>query len=803
MTFPTFEGGIPEMPVEMPQEAAAPDGGSTPVRMHSPELQTIRLLADTIFTFIKAPQFQHKRLQVPAQRMQHHAVVSQLMGKFNPSHVQLAVLSQQNQPPLKVEKPAVVSPPKESGNQRDETTAKAGGKELVSIEVFAGEKSQSSRQQNSSGQQGGNKPSAENKPSPSSASGETGASPEAKSEAPAGESTEQPIPQPFSPGEKSVPTTDKKPSEAPPAATAPEPKAIETPPFLAPMTEKAAELPVPLPIAKVDKNVAPVQSSVANPSASDKNAERPVAPVANNASELPVETLSPRQEPVVADSPANLTDQGSAKLPSEAPKVEGKEAGEAKDAGTRSRIAEKTMDSEAGQPQQPLSPSKTEPSNPGQVAANKMAAKEASEKIAPPSTEREPEKKDSTESSVKPVHQKKEPDPIDLNKDKPAVEEALKHKQKEILHPPIAMDPHIARRLPEDAGQSTQLKVFQVMDRNANVQIPPWLAQLLPDLNKAEAAQVKGGGGKSGAVIQNPYKLSDMLFILLCAHLAGAKSLLEVIRFMEVREKWLAVALGLRHGLPPRQLFFWFLVAIDAHQFDHTVRRWLSEIRGRQEKQALLLEVMLTQTPLGFIIGQQRHPDVKWDRRRPVEFVNGFLLENCTVMARSERPYGALLSRIDQRGGKYIAEVEDELIPAEEYDLIESYIEGQEKIVAIEWMAEEPSEMHLKVLSEIFDPRGVVQTERFYISNLKNPADYYFDLSRLQRPSENKFAWLLNIALSLPSIDVSIQRCNASLGKFQTYAAEVIAEGEGALSIDEHMQKALRDNAFLLELMRL
>lgn len=802
MTFPTFEGGdFPELPIEMPQEA------STPVRMHfPPEFQSIRLLASTIFTFIKAPQFQH-RLQIPAHKVQQHNVVSQLISKFNPSFIQLAVLSQQSQPPVKVEKPATVSPPKESGNQRDETASKTTGKDLVSIEVFAGEQSQSN-QQNFSGQQGG-KSSAENTPVPLKASSEATGSPEAKPVASADMQPVKPASQASTPAEnKSAPSTDKNPSEAKPDIIAPESKAIETKPFLIkPAKDKSPEL--SRSEAKGEKSEAPSQPlDVSNSPSIERNLKQSEVPAASSSigsssSKEPSELSSSKQ----ADSTTpDSKPKEVAKSPVGEPKVEGKDAEEAKAYRTNSSVTEKTPSSDAAQSQQPSVPpkseireSKSETVIPSQ-AIPKVEGKEASEKMPLPLTEKLPEK---NEPSVQPLHQKKEPQPIELIRDKPGVEEAVKQQHKETLPLPVAAETQIVRKLPEEAGQASQLKIFQAMDRNANVQIPPWLAMLLPDLNKAESASVKGGGGKSGTVVQNPYKLSDMLFILLCAHLAGAKSLLEVIRFMEAREKWLTVVLGLRHGLPPRQLFFWLLVVIDANQFDYTIRRWLREIQGIREEQVLLLDVVLTQTPLGFIIGQQKHPDAKQSRQHALEFVNGFLLENCLLMVKSESSYGSLLSKIDQRGGKYIAEVEEELIPPDEHELVESYIEGQEKIVALEWMLEGQSETQLKVLSEIFDPRGIVQTERFYLSSLKNPADYYFDLSRLQRPYENKLDWLLNVALSLPSIDASIQRCNASLVQFQNYAEELIANGESLQPVEKQMQKAAEDNAFLLELTRL
>lgn len=781
MTIPTFEGGeIPsELSIEMPQE------GSSSVLMHvPPEMQSIRLLAGTIFTFIKAPQLHNQMQQPPTHKVHQHNVVTQLISKFNPSIIQLAVLSHQSQVPAKVEKPATVSPPKESSNQRDEAAAKTTGKDLVSIEVFASEESQS--QQNPSGQQGAPKSAEGSKSATSTAEAKAGSEPIPL--ASTAKLVEQ-KPSSLAADKPAVPQAEKKSAEGKPTqakseTALPGSKAVEAKPSAAkPASEKSAE-----PASPEAKTAANTGASK-QPTESKPSSEKPASPAEQPSSSAPSSTAEQRQAP--QKEAVSTKAEAIEKLSVEGPKASG------------ASFTAKAAQSEAPQPGP--APSKAEtaasPKSEPTVHPQALSRVESKEAVAkPPSAEKVPEK---NEKMVEPLHYKKEPLPLAHGGDKPKVEEAAKHHHEETRPLPVAADPQLVRRASEESSNVSQLRVFQTLDRNVNIQIPPWLAMLLPDLDKAESTRGKGGGGKAGAVIQNPYKLSDMLFILLCAHLGGAKSLVEVIRFMEAREKWLTVILGLRHGLPPRQLFFWLLVTLDAKAFDYTVRTWLREIQGSAKEQALLLDVVMWQTPLGFIIGQNKHPDAKFGIQNALRLADGFLLENCVAMAKSESSYGSLLSKIGQRGGKYLAEVDEELIPADEHERFESYLEGQERIIVLEWLPEGYAEMQLKVQCEVFDPRGPVHTERFYISSLDNPADYYFDLFRLQRPCENKLVWLLNIALSLPSIDASIERCNASLEQFRRYAEELIAHGGDVRSVQKQMQQAAEDNNFLLQLTRL
>lgn len=794
MTFPTFEGDISEiMMAEMLQEA------STPVRMHFP--QQLPSVAQMIFTSIKSPHI-HSRLKLPMEKIHRSPLVARMMYVFKPStFVEGAILSQQNVHAAKVEKPVTVSPPKESSNQRDEAAAKTQGKDLVSIEVFKGEKNQEN-QQNSSGQQGG-KSDGNQKGSPPMQSKE--GLEERKMSFDRGKTSkgDEPLPQP----EKATSETNSQMNKEMPAVSfsrdQKSAKSHSETSFLqspASTTGKSNENKEALQPPSQSQSTSELkQKSTENKQVHHEKGDLPA--LSNPDTSPLLVPLVPRAQPPSKEiSVPDKEQQKVSDLKEQASTKQGQFSFNQNNQNSQSS----TQKREAAEAPRVL-PSK-EPSSNGKegmpkTGSERMVSRTENKETTPKSiqdSEKFPEKKEHVSKSPE---LKKESLPLEQRLDRPKLEEIIKHQNENLFSNPTVVNPERSGKLAEEfVAQSVQLKIFQLQDRNVNMQIPPWLTMLLPDLTKSESLGRKGGGDKQGAVLQNPHKLSDMLFILLCAHVVGAKSLVEVFRFIEAREKWFTVVLGLKHGLPPRQLFFWLLATIDASQFDHTVHRWLREIQGRQEEQPMLFDIVLTQTALGFIIGQQKHPDAKRDLRVPTELVKGFQLENCALMARSENSYGALLSKIVQRGGKYLAEIDDELVPPDEHERFESYIEGVERIIVLEWNSEGSPETHLKVVNEVYGPGGVVETERFYVSSFDNPADYYFDLFRMQKPYESKLIWLLNIALSFPSVDVSIQRCSASLSAFQRFAEELIMQESPSQPIEKTMQKAAQDSTYLLKL---
>ncbi|MBA3238971.1 MAG: transposase family protein [Parachlamydiaceae bacterium] len=707
MTIPTFEGGgIPEQFPSIPE--------SPSIRFHTPtDIQALRQLASMIFILPKGmhlPSFH--RLPVPKVIFQHQ-VVSQLIAKFNPSLVQLAILTHKIAPAEKLEKSEPL-PPKEASTQRDETTAKGLGHDLVNIEVFQAGKGESQR---------------DPKFSPGTGEGQAGITPkEGKSEIAQKEGKSE-ISQ--KEGKSNISQKDGKQNEElgiEPKVGRAEAESNSQPP----LGKEASSMPARLPSSE-------------NQGTQTKFGAKDDAKV----------EISQSQKP---SKDEQATEKNSVK-----PSTHESVKSEAK--------LEKSAPNALPNAQPDTSPKSSEKSLTG---VNKII----------------PVEKLPGEKEIPVVHAGK-----DMKVHKEEHHQAIQKDQ-------VAIIPHVLATRSEELTPMTQHRIFQTLDPNASMLVPPWLSMLLPNLTKAEISSERSRKGGKGAEAQHPHKLSDILFMLLCANLSGMHSLRDAIPFIEKRENWFKVVLGLRHGLPPRQLIFWLLATLDSTLFDQTMRLWLQEVQGEQSGSQILVDVIILQTPLGFILGKLHGSE--GNPGAASKLIEGFSLKNFISMVRSKSSYGTLLERIRRRGADYIAEVDEELTSIENSQIYESYLDGVERVVVEEWIPSEDSETNLRVHSEIFSSQGISKSERFYVSSLKSPNEDFFDLFRIQRPYENKLFWLINSALRFPSIGNAFERCTATLQNIEQYAKEVIQfNGDGKSSVEQQMQKASKDLDFLLQLTRL
>ncbi|MGZ3632966.1 MAG: transposase family protein [Parachlamydiaceae bacterium] len=377
------------------------------------------------------------------------------------------------------------------------------------------------------------------------------------------------------------------------------------------------------------------------------------------------------------------------------------------------------------------------------------------------------------------------------------IKEPMKHAATHTLHPHLT-----GLSSDETIAVPIAHRFFATIDNDTNIFVPPWLAILLPELERNTT--VRGGQkkGQKDSTPQNPHKLSDILFMLLSACLSGANSLGEIFQSIESREKWFQAVLGLRHGLPPRQLLFWILSTMNASAFKHTFKRWLDELRGKTSQPPQLTDIYFWQTPLGYMLGQMIHRE--GPKQNPLNYCDAFLWKKCVIMLKTAEPSEALLTKIHEKNAFYIVETPTDLgVPPEGSKGYESYWEGQERIVIHTWKLETQPISYLVSTSEIFDPKGTTHRKSFYLSNLDDPAAYFFDLSRIQRTYERNTHWLLNAALTFPSMEEAIHHSVATLNHFRAYAIELILKSDkNVVAVEPLMKKAALDEKYLFRLIQ-
>ena len=79
------------------------------------------------------------------------------------------------------------------------------------------------------------------------------------------------------------------------------------------------------------------------------------------------------------------------------------------------------------------------------------------------------------------------------------------------------------------------------------------------------------------------HKLSDLLFISLCAMLSGADSFTEIEEFGLDRQEWLGQYLDLTHGIPSHDTFRRIFIELGSESFSKIFQDWMGAITQLSE----------------------------------------------------------------------------------------------------------------------------------------------------------------------------------------------------------------------------
>jgi len=337
-----------------------------------------------------------------------------------------------------------------------------------------------------------------------------------------------------------------------------------------------------------------------------------------------------------------------------------------------------------------------------------------------------------------------------------------------------------------------------------------WLAALTP----GKITREKRGerySKKQKALPLKECKLSDLLYILLAALASGASSIDEIGRFMEKRAQWFTTVLGLKEGLPSRQMIWWLLLAVDNSSFEAIILPWLDEARGKEalirsekSQRPLLPSIIIWESELGLIIGQnavEMGAENMSEEAVPLMLYT-LNLQNAVVMAEGAKEEAVSRQVAAKKGFSFI-EIPQEAQASEGTDEVcfESYLEGEDRLtVYVNPIEGEDFTAHLNVEYEVFG-KGV--SDFAYLSKgLKNPAEDFFPLFRMKSRIKKKTFWTLNVALDAVSEEFSMTNSRKNFRGFKNYVHEILANfDDGKLTIEQKMNKALTNNEYLYKLL--
>ena len=86
------------------------------------------------------------------------------------------------------------------------------------------------------------------------------------------------------------------------------------------------------------------------------------------------------------------------------------------------------------------------------------------------------------------------------------------------------------------------------------------------------------------------YPVAEILFIALCAMIAGAEAFTQFEAFGHSHKEWLAKHLRLAHGIPSHDTFRALFVAIAPQAFQDFFLQWTRQFRGLSAGEPIALE---------------------------------------------------------------------------------------------------------------------------------------------------------------------------------------------------------------------
>jgi hypothetical protein len=362
--------------------------------------------------------------------------------------------------------------------------------------------------------------------------------------------------------------------------------------------------------------------------------------------------------------------------------------------------------------------------------------------------------------------------------------------------------------------------------------IPPWIAVLFQDQQELQKLKnkSKGGGHKQSSEMVE-FRFSDILFMLLSATVCGCKSIADYVNFIQSREKWFKIILGAQCNVQPKELVWRILSSLNPVNFQNFLNPWLDEVCGHPTRlknpdgKPKLPGISIWQSPIGLLMGQSKGSDPFLDRLAIPAMLQLFNLRSGLVVAKSASHKIDVPAQIEKVKSEFFVEIHDDSDAAEEiialidaaakkeshlYDLHESYIEGQDRIVVESLQIEKsfrlpsyptqaPAQQVLKVNAETINSGTTSFKTSFYISNLTSIDTEMFDLLRLQRPLDRKVAWYLNCLFPAVPMAFALQQCQQNILLMRQFAIGLLQKTGGDLSIDEKMQLADKSNDDLLK----
>jgi len=346
------------------------------------------------------------------------------------------------------------------------------------------------------------------------------------------------------------------------------------------------------------------------------------------------------------------------------------------------------------------------------------------------------------------------------------------------------------------------------------------------------------------------HKLSDVLFMTICAILCGANNIKEIATYAKRRESWLTVLLSLSNGVPCYVSFWWILVLLDPEQVQESFINWVQSVanltkgkvraidgktlRGTNKKgkrNAFVHIVSMWACTEGLSLGMVKVDDKSNEITAIPKLLEMIDIKGTIITIDAMGTQTAIARQIQDNGGDYILalkgnhstlhnEVENffEQAEAVEFDGVEhsSYhiieqghgrTEKREVYVTedIEWLPRKEEWKGLKSLIMIVSKRTVKEFSstfrHYYISSLEGDARTVAHSIRSHWGIENRCHWVLDIGFREDEQQAHAGHIAENFAILRRIVLNLLRQDKRKGGIELKRKEAGWDPSYLLELL--
>ena len=315
------------------------------------------------------------------------------------------------------------------------------------------------------------------------------------------------------------------------------------------------------------------------------------------------------------------------------------------------------------------------------------------------------------------------------------------------------------------------------------------------------------------------YRFGDLIFMVFCAVICGAKSSVDVCRYLQKQEKFFKIWLGFKNNIPPFRLF-WFLLN---RMHPAYLEGLLKNVLG-QALSDLAVHVRVWESNRGLILGE-----LNTDHPPQIHLLSGALspfdLGGAVITLDVPSALPLLFRQIKREGGDFILTLQQSFgdVYEKAHDFferrpseanIEAYKQTLEEAQSIDireiWVSEDIQNFNIeeempfvksgiKLFSESFTENKRLSTSRCYFSSLTAKAEQFSKTLRILSGLENKVEWLADCDFMFEGI-VEFEREN--IMRLQQITSHFLLKHQsGSESLEALRKRASEDNQFLREVM--